>query len=98
MGQRILHLCGQLIRHKIALLRHSGDASEEPSMSVEQQLSEHHVLNNVTLPERSEVVKTFTPECGGKTPRGHSPQGFFPDTRGGKIFATERERVMALLI
>ena len=45
---------------------------------------------NGTLPARSEVVKDFTPECGGKTPRGAAPRGF-PDTRGGKTFATERE-------
>ena len=45
---------------------------------------------NGTLPDRSEVVKDFTPECGGKTPRGAAPRGF-PDTRGGKTFATEQE-------
>ena len=51
---------------------------------------------NDTLPEWSEVVKSFTPECGGKTPRGVAPRGF-PDTRGGNTFTTERERgVMSL--
>ena len=45
---------------------------------------------NVTLPDRSEVVKDFTPKCGGKTPRGAAPRGF-PDTPGGKTFATEQE-------
>ena len=42
------------------------------------------------VPDRSEVVKDFTPECGGKTPRGAAPRGF-TDTRGGKTFATEQE-------
>ena len=34
--------------------------------------------NSDTLPESSEVVKSFTPECGGKTLRGVAPRGF-PD-------------------
>ena len=48
------------------------------------------LFRNGTLPDRSEVGKDFTPECGGKTPRGAAPLGF-PDTQGSKTFATEQE-------
>ena len=50
-----------------------------------------------TLAEWIEVVKCFTPECGGKTPRGLAPR-CFPDARGGNTFTTEQEQgVMSLL-
>ena len=50
----------------------------------------HILKHNGTLPGRREVLNYFTPECGGKNPRGAAPRGF-PNTRGGKTFATEQE-------
>ena len=51
---------------------------------------------NITRAERGS--KDFYPRVWRENPEGAQPPRGFPDTRGGKIFATERERVMALLI
>ena len=60
------------------------------SLRVREQ-AESRLCINGTLPDRSEVVKDFTPECGGKTPRG-APRGVFPTHEGVKpLLQSKRE-------
>ena len=60
----------------------------------------YNFVNNVTLPDRSEVVKAFTPQAWRDPPsveecprhaRWFPTLEVVPDTRGGKTFATEQE-------